>query len=423
MQALALLAAAASWSAPQTVSAPHTFAGPLFVSSDPAGGVLAAWGWQDGVGQDSSTGAAQVRVDGGAPSAEQPAPDGLVAAVAYGTGRSIELASKQVDTKGQRFRLTAKDGQTTTRLATAFILFRPQLAVTPNGSAIVTWVELHGRRHEVRAATRVGHGRFSKPVTVVGRGQTILVSTAIGARGDALVAVVRDRRVLVRVRRPGKPWGPAAQLSSARVRTTWQLSAAINGDGRAVLVWRRHRLSSAGHPGVTALEAATLGPAAVHWSAKQTLEPDGARDPALTKLPVGVALSYIAGPNSSATARVRTAGANGRFGAAQDAAPPQGGLRSVSLVSDPQVGLAVAWVIPNPSGDGAGIGYAAVEPPGATAFGAREQVTPNEAAFDIGLAANHGALRAFWTARPEGTGPSIPVAQVHTVVRTAVRSE
>ena len=422
MRSLALLAAAASWSSPQTVSAPHTYAGPLFASSDPAGGVLAAWGWQDGVGQSAPTGAAQVRVDGGTPSAEQPAPDGLVAAVAYGTGRSIELASKQVDTKGRRFRLNVKDGATIT-LATAFILFRPQLAVTPSGSAIVTWVELHGRRHVVRAATRVGHGPFSKPVTVARRGQTIVVANAIGTRGDALVAFVRRRRVLVRVRRPGKPWGPAAELSSARVRTTWQLGAAIDGDGRAVLVWRRHRFSSAGHPGVTALEAATLGPAAARWSAKQVVEPDGARDPELTKLPVGVALSYVAGPNSSATARVRTAGANGRFGAARDAAAPQGGLRSVSLVSDPQLGLAVAWMIPNPSGDGAGIGYAAVEPPGAAAFGPREQVTPNEAAFDIRLAVNHGALRAFWTARPEGTGPSIPVSQVHTVVRTAVRSE
>jgi hypothetical protein len=32
-------------------------------------------------------------------------------------------------------------------------------------------------------------------------------------------------------------------------------------------------------------------------------------------------------------------------------------------------------------------------------------------------------VRAFWTARPEGTGPSIPVDQIRTVVRTAVRSE
>src|SRR4051794_35504472 len=125
MQALALLAAAASWSAPQTVSAPHTFAAPLFASTDQRGGVLAAWGWQDGTGQNAPTGAGQVRVTAGTVSAEQPAPDGLVAAVAYGDGRSVELASKQVDTRGRRWRLTVKDGRTST-LATAFILFRPQ---------------------------------------------------------------------------------------------------------------------------------------------------------------------------------------------------------------------------------------------------------------------------------------------------------
>jgi hypothetical protein len=423
MHALALLAAAASWSAPQTVSAPHTFAGPLFASSDPAGGVLAAWGWQDGAGNSARMGAAQVRVDGGAPSAEQRAPDGLVAAAAYGSGRSIELASRQVDTRGRLWRLTVRDGQTTTRLATAFLLFRPQLSVAPDGTAIVAWVELHGSRHVVRVSSRYGAGRFSRPATVIADGQTRLVTTAVSQRGDGLVGVVRSGRVLVRVRRPGKPWGPAAQLSSARVRTTWQLTAQFNGDGRALLVWRRHRFSSAGHPGVTALEAATLAPAAAHWGARQVIEPDGARDPELTKLPVGMALSYVAGPNSGATARVRTAGADGRFGGAQDAAARQGGVRSVSLVSDPQIGLAVAWTIPTPSGDGAGIGYAAIEAPGATTFGAREQVTPDEAAFDIRLAVGHGTLRAFWTARPDGTGPSVPIAQIHTVVRTAVRSE
>ena len=46
MNALAVLAAAAaSWSAPQTVSAPHTFVGPLYAGGDQRGGALAAWDW------------------------------------------------------------------------------------------------------------------------------------------------------------------------------------------------------------------------------------------------------------------------------------------------------------------------------------------------------------------------------------------
>jgi hypothetical protein len=419
MHALAVIAAAASWSAPQTVSAPHTFAGPLFASADPQGNVLAAWGWQDDIGNAARTGAGQVRVTGGAVSAEQPAPDGLVAAQAYGDGRFAELANRQVDTRGRRWRLTVTDGSTTTRLATAFILFRPQLSVAPNGSAIASWVELHGRRHVVRVSTRRGTGGFSRPATVIARGETTLVTSAISPRGDALVGVVRNRRVLVRVRRPGAGWGRASTLSRARVKSNWQLAATFARDGRAVFVWRRHRFSRPGSPDVKALDAATLSPHATRWTAPQHLESREARSPMLG---AGV-LAYTEGPNSAATARVRPLGADGRFGAAIDAAPPQGGLRSVSATSGGPAGLVAGWVIPNPSGDGAGIGYAAALAPGASAFGAREQVTPNEAAFDMRLVSGAGGVRAFWTARPEGTGPSIPVSQVHTVVRTAVRSE
>jgi hypothetical protein len=92
-------------------------------------------------------------------------------------------------------------------------------------------------------------------------------------------------------------------------------------------------------------------------------------------------------------------------------------------VDDGAAGLVVGWVIPNPSGDGGGIGYAAAMPPGGASFGPREQVTPNEATFDMRLVRSAGQIRGFWTARPEGTGPSVPVSKIHTVVRTAVRSE
>ena len=417
MNPVALLAAAAAWSAPQTVSAPHTFAGPLYASSG-----LAAWNWQDGVGQHAPTGASQVRVTGGEVSAEQRAPDGLVAAQTYGNGGTLELANKELDNRGRRWRLTVTDGATRKTLATAFILFRPQLSVAPDGSAVVAWVELHGSRHVVRVATRSGTGPFSRPTALVARGQTTLVTTAISRRGDVLVACVRGRKVLVRLRRPGHSWRAPDVMSSARVRTTWQLAAGFDERARAVLVWRRHRFSSPGHPGVTALDEATAGPAATRWSTRQSLEADGARDPELgPALPHGLVLSYIHGPNSQAAPRVRTSADNGRFGPAQDAAAPQGGVRSVSAVFDPSAGLVVGWVIPNPSGDGGGIGYAAAQAGGT--FGPREQATPNEATFDMRLVREPAGVRAFWTARPEGTGPSIPVSQIHTVVRTAVRSE
>ena len=420
MNAVALLAAAASWSAPQTVSAPHTFAGPLFASNDSRGGALVAWGWQDDIGQAAPTGAGAVTVDrAGSVSPERRAPAGLVAAQAYGAGRSLLLANRQIDKTGQRWRLTVTDGATTTRLATAFILFRPQLSVAPDGSAIVAWVELHNRHQVVKVSTRNGRGQFSRPVMLSTGGQHSALTTAISRRGDVLVAFVRSRRVIARLRRPGDSWSSWRPdvLAVAHVKTTWQLAAGFDNTARAELVWRRHRLSRAGHPGSTPLRAVTAGPSARRWSRSQSLEPDGARDPVLTPaLPSGLLLSYIHGPNSAATPRVRVTGAGGHFGPARDAAGPQGGVRSLSAIYDGAAGIVVGWIIPNPSGDGGGIGYAAAEP-----FGPREQVTPNEAAFDLRLVRTANGVRAFWTARPDGTGPSVPVNQIHTVVRTALR--
>jgi hypothetical protein len=419
VNAVALLAAAASWSAPQTVSAPHTFAGPLFSSNDGRGGALVAWGWQDDIGQNAPTGSGLVTAGAGGVSSERRGPDGLVAAQAYGNGRSLLLANRQIDRTGQRWRLTVKDGSTTTRLATAFILFRPQLSVAPDGSAIVAWVELRNRHQLVKVATRNRRGHFSRAVVVSTGGQHSALTTAISKRGDALVAFVRSRRVVARLRRPGASWSSsrADVLAAAHVRTTWQLAAMFDNTARAELGWRRHRLSRPGHPGTTPLRAVTAGPSARRWSRSQSLEPDGARDPVLTQaLPSGLVLSYVHGPNSAATPRVRVTGTNGRFGQSRDAAAPQGGVRSVSAIDDGAAGIVVGWIIPNPAGDGGGIGYAAAEP-----FATREQVTPNEAAFDMRLVQTATGVRAFWTARPEGTGPSVPVNQVHTVVRTALR--
>ena len=423
MHAIALLAAAASWSAPQTVSTAHTFAGPLLVSAGQRGGALAAWGWQDGIGQHAPVGASSARTTGAVVSAQEPAPAGLTGAAAYGDGRSVELASRQVDTRGQRFRVSIRDGRTTT-LATAFVLFNPQLAVASDGSAIATWVELRGRRQIVRAATRRGTGRFSKPFTLSARGQTTVLAGAAAPKGEFLVAFVRNGRLLARVKH-GR-WGAAHQLARAQGKTHWQLDASMDGSGNAELVWIRHRFTRPGLPGVRELFAAGFGAQRVRpaWGSVQRVERDNVVGVSLTRAPVLV-LAYAFGPNSSAVARVRYGDASGHFGAPMDAGSPQGGLRSVSVAFDPATGLVAGWVIPNPSGDGGGIGYAAATGPAAaaTSFGPREQVTPNEAAFDMRLVDTGAGVRAFWTARPEGTGPSVPVGQVHTVVRTSLRSE
>lgn len=416
MKALAVLAAAASWSAPQTVSAPHTFAGPLFASTDASGTALAAWGWQDGIGQSAPLGSGLVSAGAAGVSSERRGPAGLMAAQAYGNGRSVLLANRQVDKRGQRWRLTVKDGAATTHLATAFILFRPQLSVAPDGSAIVAWVEFHNHRQIVRVSTRKGRGHFSRPTTISGRGQTTVLTAAAAGRRSFVAAFVRNGRLLARVR-SARGWSPVHPLQRAEGKTHWQLFASRDGQGGLELVWIRHRFTAPGHPGVRELFAAGH---ARRWSSVQRLERDAAVGPSLTFAP-GLTLTYAAGPNSGATARLRHLTGTGRFGPALDAAPPQGGLRSVSAASSPGRGTVVGWVIPTPAGDGGGIGYAAATNPSGSGFGPREQVTPNEATFDMRLVRTAAGVRAFWTARPDGTGPGIPLDQIRTVVRTAIR--
>jgi hypothetical protein len=416
VKALAILAAAASWSAPQTVSAPHTFAGPLFASTDTSGSALAAWGWQDGIGLSAPVGSGLVTAGAGGVSSERRGPAGLMAAQAYGDGRAVLLANRQIDKRGQRWRLTVKDGATTTRLATAFILFRPQLSVAPDGSAIVAWVEFHHHRQIVRVSTRHRRGRFSRPSTLSGRGQTTVVTAAAAGGRSFLVAFVRNGRLLARVH-SARGWSPIHPLQRAKGKTHWQLFASRDGQGGLELVWIRHRFTAPGHPGVRELFAAGH---ARRWSPIQRLERDAAVGPSLAFAPV-LTLTYAEGPRTGATARLRYLTGTGRFGPALDAAPPQGGLRSVSAASSPGQGTVVGWLIPTPAGNGGGIGYAAATNPSGSGFGPREQVTPNEATFDMRLARTAAGVRAFWTARPEGTGPGIPLGQIRTVVRTAIR--
>jgi hypothetical protein len=240
-----------------------------------------------------------------------------------------------------------------------------------------------------------------------------VLTDAAGDGGRFLVAFVRNGRLLARVRT--SHWGPAHELQRAVGRAHWQLLAAAFPFGGMQVAWVRHRFTRPGHPGARQLFAAGVRS---RWTSVQRLERDNAVAPGFFPGTAGPILAYVFGPNSHAVPRIRLSIGVGRFGPALDAAPPQGGVRSVSVASVP---LVVGWVVPNPSGDGGGIGYAAAPASGST-FGPREQVTPNEAAFDMHLVNEPEGVRAFWTARPEGTGPSVPVSQVRTFVRTAVRT-
>ena len=85
--------------------------------------------------------------------------------------------------------------------------------------------------------------------------------------------------------------------------------------------------------------------------------------------------------------------------------------------------ITMAWVQPLPGQDGDGFIRSATIGPDAenTAFGPVEDVSPPEAAHEVLLQVSGGLVTAFWTARPQGTGPSVPIGQIRTVVRAATR--
>jgi hypothetical protein len=431
-------ARAATWSAPQTVSAPHTFAGPLITATGANGTLVAAWPWQDDLGDDAIGGeAAANRPPGGAFAPEHPAPDGLVGLATYGQTRTIALAQQGVPgrpgpTGAIRYRLTVafgtlSGGFTSTRtLAVAPVVGQAQIAAA-GGTVLIAWIEVTrtsggATRRIVRAIER-RDGRFGRVFTLSGKGRADTVAVAAGARGDLAIAFVRQGDVLARVKRPGHGWGSQQRVARADGATQWQLLARIDARGQVRLIWRRHQLRRSGVAGRTALEGTAMLVGRGRFVPAQTILPDGSSAPALVQTGDGWALATTqttaAGPRP---VLLRTFGRS-TFGAPLAAAPAQAGLRGTAVTFAAGSGITLAWVQPLSGQDSDGIVRAAtLGPPDAT-FGPVEDVSPAEAAHEVQLATDPdaGAPVALWTARPDGTGPSIPIAQLRTVVRSVVR--
>jgi hypothetical protein len=424
--ALALTAPAAhaaGWSAPATVSAtPHTFAGPLAV---PSAGTVVAWPWQDGVGAGATVGAS---MSGRTPDTgfgpERPAPTGLLDVGAYGA-RTLAIAETGTRTQRLSYAYGRRDGgfSPARTLATGQLIGRPQLAVAGDGRALIAWIEVthDGSRRIVRIAERPPGGRFGAPATLSGRGRADTLAVTVDSRGDAAVAFVRQGRLLVRVRRARHSFSAEVELARGQGKTQWQLSAGSTVRGQIRLVWRRHQFRQDTRPGRTALEGAYLPVGRSRFSAVQTLEADGAAQARLVAVPTGWAVVYVKSTPEGPRPALRVTSAAAAFGAVRYAAPARGGLRTPDVVYDDAAGYVVAWVQPLPGGDGDGAIQAA-EAVGDATFGPVVDVSPAEAAHEVRLiGGSAGRTVAVWTARPDGTGPGIPLAQVHTVVRTATR--
>jgi hypothetical protein len=442
--ALALLPAAAhaaTWPAPQTVSAPHTFAGPLQLGSTFDGSIVAAWPWQDDVGNDALGGeSTAVRPATSAFGPERPAPDGVTAVAGFARTQTLALAVQGLPRRsgatgaflsniGVAFGSASTGRFGAMRTLATVPLFGVARLAAGQSTALVTWIEFRRTsggsvRRVVRAADRRA-GAWTTPYTLSGLGRANVVNAAMNARGDEVVAFDRDGDVYARVRRAGHGWGSLQRLARADGPTQWQLLCGVDDRGQVRVVWRRHQLRRDGVPGRTALESAAMLVGRGTFTAAQTLVADGASSPRLARIPQGWAVAAVeATPGGPRPALHRTTGGS-RFAPVQYAAAAQGGTRGADVAFSAVGGITVAWVVPLPGQDSDGVARAASLDPGvpSAAFGPVEDVSPPEAVHEVRLGADARAGQpvALWTARPGGTGPSIPIGQIRTVVRSAVR--
>jgi hypothetical protein len=412
-------AGAATWTAPQTVSKAHEFAGPVITATSFDGSAVAVWPWQDNVGNDAVGGWAEAA----RPSSLQPvnfgtertAPDGTAQIGAFARSQVLAVSEQATGHPGPTGAIlydirasfaTVGGGFGSNRtLATVPTLGQPQLA-TSGSTALVTWIEVTrtstgGIRRVVRAIDR-RNGAWGKAYTLSGTGRANTLAATASANGDQAVVFDRDGKVLTRVRRHGHSWGALTTLATQNGSTQWQLAAGIDARGQIRVVWRRHQLSRSGVPGIQAIETAARLVGRSTFTKAQTLTPNGASSFRLTAIPQGWAVADV---EHDQPILHRTTGGS-QFAAPQAAAPAQSGTHGADVTWSAVGGITVAWVQPL-SGLTDGIARAASYENGA--WSPVEDVSPAETVHDVRLVtdARAGQPVAIWTARPSGQPPSL----------------
>jgi hypothetical protein len=418
-------AGAATWGAPQTVSAAHEFAGSILTTTSFDGSTVAVWPWQDNVGNDAVGGWAEAA----RPSSLQPvnfgservAPDGAEAIGAFARSQVLVIGSQATGHPGPTgaifYNISASfatvgggfGGART--LATVPLLGRPQLA-TSGSTALVTWIEITRTssgsvRRIVRARDR-RNGAWGKAYTLSGAGRANTLAAAASSNGDQVVVFDRDGTVYARVRKHGHSWGSLVTLARQNGSTQWQLAAGIDARGQVRVVWRRHQLSRSGVPGIQSIETAARLVGRSTFTRAQTLVSNGSSSFRLTSIPQGWAVADV---EHDQPILYRTTGGS-QFGAAQPAAPAQSGTRGADVTWSPVGGITVAWVQPlNNLTDG----IARANSYDNDQWSGVEDVSPAETVHEVHLTTDGRAGQpvALWTARPSGQPP--------TVVRSSTR--
>ncbi len=389
--AAAPAAAAPPWSPPRDASTPAMVVSAPQIAVTGSGATLFAFEFRTPVRPPEAATTVVRHVGAQGALGAQTDVRGLASIAAYGRARAIvarttrsgrvSVAFATVDRELGAFRTLERGGREVSR---------PVVAANARGDAVVAWSE-RGRAglRTLRVATRRAGQPFGRPRTLSARGDVPAV--AVASRGEVVVAYARGRRVAARVRRPGRAFTRAQDLGPTRGVTSLDVAFGVRGTA-AVVAWAeqdggeqadenavlRVAVKRSGAPRFTAAgaidratvpERAPRGPfAAIEPSGRFTVAWSSASPATPREYPV----------------HVITGDAGGRFGAPQEltARGAVGGL-----VVAPDGTATVAWgALPPLQNQESNQAFAARRAPGATTFGAAEEIAARDGARDLALA-------------------------------------
>lgn len=443
-------AARADWSAPVTVSAPHSSIG-LQLGSGPAGDWL-AWQYVDLIVAKGIFGPPGVRYavapPGGSFGPERPLPSsfargqlvdlggGRVAALTFGPGYAPSV-SVTLGRVGAGFGAPQ-------RIRSSVVGSSVSLAGNASGELLLAWVgfppglsskEYDISHEQIWVSVRPRGGRFGAPHRLA-PGNDISVTTAVGAQGDMVVAFdTIQGRMLARVRRHGRSWGPIQDIGRAAEGTYDKLTTYVGRNGRVIVAWYDEHVEPYGGPlGPAYTRVAVQLPGAHRFRRAQVLardttpiiELDASSAPKVIAVgdhaPMVIFLARgatLPARESLGSAVVEVAYAKGSgFAAPQGLSPADEHASDVAVAAGPN-GAIVTWIRDEPSGY-TGTVLATARQPATGLFGPPEQVSPSEHVLSA-LSTFNTASRwpknsivpwmVAWTSRP--------LSEASTVVRVS----
>ncbi len=438
--------AQADWSVPATISTPHDQVGELRLTSGPAGDLLA---WEDwdlipGKGIFGAPHAHEAVAPGGqafGPHRDLPdqASSNAFASgpmVNLGGGHVAQLILARTGTSSPLRPEVARgdvDGSFAPPVAihgASGRLAGVSLAGDTRGDLVLAWITTdprHSGHRIVSVSVQPPGGHFGPPQIISRNSNPLEVTSAVGGPGDIVVAFAsRHGRLLARVRRHGRHWGPSQSLGPAATVAETDVTPFVSASGRVVVAWYHTQLCEGGceSPGYTRVAVQPAGKS--RFRPAQLLQRDTA---GLAGAPVGLNLAPIVIADSHAAPMViflarhatpplaalipgvvKVAYPKGLgFAAPQVISPADQWVADIAAATGPR-GAILTWIRDDPPGDYGGTVYAAIAGPVTNRFGTPQEVSPSEHTVIAVPAYSPGGHRwlVAWAGRPQFQSALIP---------------